>query len=537
MPHLPSSPESPFYRELFEHIDNSPLLPGAIDFRYWCQIDFWFFLRNCLSIGRLACSDPTNDHYGRRWMDHPYLFERAREHQDDPWDQWRQHPRGYFKSEMYTKGAVLWEFIRALPASANLRALILTQKLEKTGEGFMDGITSEIENNPRLYFHWPDLFWANPTKESPLWGRQAITLKRTAAGAGIKEPSIVVAALDKMPTSQHFDIIVQDDVVTRETVTSKAQVEKAYSAMRQAMFLGGDVTRRVYVGTHWAVDDPWSRGVRDGMFRRDHQDCYDKDGKPRLRSAEYLKIQERAGQFDFAAQMRGKPVMASDRVFSPEWLQDMGNKPEDEAAGKNVYMFCDTARQTNEKLDPDYTVFAVIALGDDKNYYVLDLRRDRWNLREFGDNFFDLAKKWHPKTVFFEQVGANRDMEHLRMEMQNRRWRGTRLAALPVENLPKTTRIERLMNSMSTFRWYFPKRFNYRSRNDARDNYQAFLDDEYLVWNPATKSEHDDMLDTLAMVLNPRLELHWPGSSSPSVLAFNRQRQKSRRGHYSSWVA
>ena len=536
---LPDRPDHKFYRELLEHIENAPLHVGAIDFRYWCEKDYWFFARNCLSIGNVACGDPHNPHYGKRWLDHPWLFERCRDVRERPDGRLFKWPRGYFKSSLITIGLTLHDFISSLPKSANLRVLLLTYKVDTTGEAFIAGIKRECENNQRLKFHWPDVFWNDPQRESELWTKTGLLFKRTD-GTGAKEPSITIASLDKQPTSQHFDTIIMDDAVTRETVKTRDSIESTFQAMQTSVFLGSDTTRRRYVGTNWAVDDPWSRAERIGMFEVDHQDCYDDEGHPVLRSRHYLEQQEReAGRYNFAAQMRGVPLSSSDRVFLLDWFQDYGNEPDEEAAGKNTYIFVDVSSGRDGS---DYAVIATIGLGEDSCYYLLDLRRDRWSLGEFKDQVLEACRKWRPLICYVEQFGAQRDVEMLKDELRERKWRGTRIEALPRErgseasDASKTWRITRLQDSMSRFRWWFPRAVGYRPKGEARDCLQIFLDEEYKVWAPNMKIPHDDMLDTLAMVLNNELRLHWPESADRKLRRKNRQARVSRRQH-SAWVA
>lgn len=539
---LPDRPDHPFYKELVQHIENSPLLVGAIDFRYWCEKDFWFFMRNAMSAGGVVCGDYRNKHFGKRWFDHPWLFERCRDVRENPNGRLFKWPRGHFKTAIITTGLTLHDFIRDLPRSSNLRVLILTYKLDTTGEAFIGGIKRECETNEKLKFHWPDLFWSDPQNQAQPWTKNALIFKRAGVGGGAKEPSILVSSLDKQPTSQHFDVIVMDDAVTRETVTSEEQVKKTFSAMQQSTFLGSDVTQRRYIGTNWANDDPWHRGERDKMFTVDHLSCYDEAGNGVLRSKGYLEEWERsAGRYNFSAQMLGRPTSSSDKVFMLDWWQDYGNEPTVERDDKNVYTFVDVAKSLDE--DADYTVIATIGLGDDNNYYLLDLRRDRWSTEEFKDQVLEACRKWRPLTCYVEQFGAMRDVDMLREEMRRRKWRGTRIEALPRERgadsgRDKAYRILRLQESMSRYRWWFPKAVGYRPKGDGRDCLQIFFEEEYKQWSPVPRAiPHDDMLDTLAMALNTELRLHWPVNARSPRTGRRKRVGKVNHNLVSSWVA
>lgn len=549
---LPDSPDSPFYQELIEHIRNAPVEVAAWDFRHWCTVDFWFWSRYCLSSGQVLCRDPYNRHHMRPWLDHPWLFERCRDLQANPDNRLFRWARHHFKSTLVTTNLTLWEYIQNLPQSANLRTLILTYKMDVAGEAFLGGIKRECEQNKLLHFHWPEVFFADPANESPLWTKHALLFRRTEKD-GAKEPSIKVAGLDNQPTSYHCDLIIGDDLVTRESVSSEDQIKKCFANMQTSTFLGEPgVTRRRYAGTFWAIDDAWSRAERAGFFTTDHHSCYHPDGTPVLFSQKALEDWERtSGRYNFSVQMLGVPVHSSERIFLMDWLQDYENDPEYEAKNKTVYLFADLALAGEES---DYSVIAAIGLGPDRKKYLLDLRRDRWSPWEFDEQLLEMGQKWKPVTAYIEQFAMMTDVERVREKMRERRWRGLRVEPLPREtkgkeddSLSVTTKgykslmIMRLQDDMSRLAWYFPRATGYRAKGENRDAMSVFIEEEYRQWTPGAKIAHDDMLNTLAMVLNKNLNLVWPqdmAAERRKEMEFRRPRAKPRdyRKSYAGWV-
>lgn len=539
---LPDRPDHPIYREVMEHVRNAPAHEAAWDFRYWCENDYWFFARHCLQVGQYRCDDPCNDHRGRPWLDHRWLFERCRDVQFEDDERFFRWPRGHFKTSLVTVGKTIWDFTQQEALAGGFNCLILTYKQDVTGAALMRGFRSEFEDNPLLHFHWPEVFWRDPRRESSLWTTTSIIL-RQPDGHAAREPSILVASLENQPTSQHYRKIVVDDAVTREVVKNEAQIQSVSTALKQTTFLGiGGVTKRVYVGTFWSQDDPWRRAERQGVFTTNpHFDCFDEHGRGVLWSKEALAKYERdAGRFEFAAQMRGTPIKSSEMIFLEDWFQDYGNPPDEEAEGKNVYIFSDKG---GSKEHSDYSVLAAVGLGGDKQYYLLDLRRDHWTTNEYDETLLSMMDRWSPLGVYIEQFGAMTDVERLRDKMRERKWRRFRVEPLPPERgmnqgISKDSRITRLQSSMSFYRWWFPKAVGYRPKDDSRDCLQVFYDDEYVQWAPNVRLIHDDMLDTLAMALNSELRLIWPRDPA----ADKRRRRKdsfrrtASRGH-SSWVA
>lgn len=550
---LPDRADHPFYTELIEHIRNSPVEVAALDFRHWCQTDFWFWCRFCMSSGEMLCRDPHNRHFMRPWLDHPWLFERCRDLQENPNGRFFKWARNSFKSTLITTNLTLWDYIQDLPRTANLRTLILTYKLDVAGEAMLSGIKKECEQNKKLHFHWPEVFWADPQKDSQLWTKQALLFRRTDDNSS-REPSIRVAGLDNQPTSYHCDLIVMDDAVTREAVTSEDQIRKVFENMRTATFLGEPgVTKRRYIGTNWAIDDPWTRAERDGFFLTDNHPCFDANGEPVLQSMEALREWERmSGPYAFSCQMMGNPISSNQRIFLMDWFQDYGNDPEYEAKGKNVYIFADLALGGAES---DFSVLAAIGLGADGHKYLLDLRRDRWSIHEFDDNLLEMARKWRPIRAYIEQFAMMTDVERIREKMRERRWRGLIVEPLPREtadgspgSLSSTTKgykslmIQRLQDDMSRLTWWFPRAVGYRGKKEPRDTIQVLLEEEYRHWSPGTKIAHDDMLNTLAMVLNKNVPLMWPQDLSAAKDEVFRAKQARRRTssgdrRLSAWVA
>lgn len=505
---LPDAPEHPAWSDIYRAIEDGPLDDAMADFRYWCEQSFWFFNRYCLSFGELVCGEPDNLHHGRLWIEHPWVYARCMDIQRDPDGQFHRWPRGYFKTSLITQNFTMWEWIRnveyGVPGVA-LRTLILTYKAEVTGAAFMFGFKRELQN-PRLIMHWPEAFFEDP-KQSGDYGQKTLRIRQRG---NPREPTLMVSGLDTMPTSQHFDRIILDDPVVRETVRTPDQIASTYEAIKQSTFLRADDTRMRYVGTHWSIGDPWQLGLKEGRFRLDAQDCYDLDGQPVLRSRQYLEEFHRdAGPYEFSAQMRGDPVAADQRRFSETWLKYYDTTPSQERNGKNVYLFIDTAR--SQKKSSDYTVIWVVGLGADTYLYALDVHRERLSLPEFDELLFDLVAIWRPLIVFQEVFGAARDIEHILDKQRQLNFR-FQIEAVPDEKVQKEERIESLMMPFSQGRWWFPKAFGHTPRGEFRDVMRVFREDEYLVWTPSGKTIHDDMLDCLAQTARPRVidKIRWP---------------------------
>jgi predicted phage terminase large subunit-like protein len=192
----------------------------------------------------------------------------------------------------------------------------------------------------------------------------------------------------------------------------------------------------------------------------------------------------------------------------------------------NKVMLVDAAN--SKRKSSDYTSIWVIGLAADKNYYALDIVRDRLNLTERGSAVMRLHRKWRPMQVRYESYGLQADIAHIKsiMEAENYRFDVTEVAG----RTPKNDRIRRLIPICEQGRLYLLHSLNYSDyEHVVRDLIHDFIESEYVAFPVAL---HDDMMDSLARIAEPDLELVWPRDSSPTV----KDRYK-REVQTSAWAA
>lgn len=561
---LPESPDAKEYQEVLRAIEVGDVDESAADFRVWCCADFWFFCRYCLTFGDFICDDPYNKWYGKRWADHPWVFDRCRELQLDPTDPpvFRKWARFHLKTSLITVNHTLWDSVlHSDDTGCYVNTLLLTYKVDSTGENFIFGIKSEAEGNEKLKSHFPGVFYGDPRGQkdgSPLWTSTAIRFKQPP---GMRDPSVLVAGLINMPTSGHYSRIKIDDAVTQETITNQDQIDKTFSAMRHTSPLGASRTIRFYTGTNWRVGDPWELGLRAGLYVESHQDCLgpmsEPDAKKRkepvLMSQHWINEKRRElAPYDFACQLRGTPVAESEQNFKAEWWQTYYSDPYADRKNGNVYIIIDPSR--SKKASSDFYAISVLRYGHDRKKYVLDMYRDRYDVDEFMDLLFYLVGDpnvtrrpnwghggWGPKAVFEEINGADRDVMHIKREMETRSFR-FRIDELPHDRMPKEDRIRALQAEMAAKMWFLPPRVGHGPKGDHRDTVDVFKTDEYQLWTPEGGAMHDDMLDCLAHTARPKMKnlLIFPGRVEPRETedpyrAAQRKKHLARR--HTSWAA
>lgn len=174
---------------------------------------------------------------------------------------------------------------------------------------------------------------------------------------------------------------------------------------------------------------------------------------------------------------------------------------------------------SGKKKGNDYTAAWVLGLGADQNYYVLDIIRDRLNLTQRAALVMDLHRKWKPKQVRYEKYGMMADIEHIQFVQGQENYRFDIVEV--GGQVPKPDRIKRLIPLFEQGRIYLPRslhRTNYEGKTE--DMVDVFIQQEFKAFPVAI---HDDMLDSLARIAEPDLDLAWPKEGSATKLNFPTQ--------------
>jgi predicted phage terminase large subunit-like protein len=213
------------------------------------------------------------------------------------------------------------------------------------------------------------------------------------------------------------------------------------------------------------------------------------------------------GPYTFACQMLQDPKADETQGFREEWLRYYDNAPMGDG---NVYLLFDPA--SGKRKNNDYTSAWALRLGQDRNYYVIDMVRDRLNLTQRAKLVIAWHRKYRPQQVRYEKYGMMADIEHIKavQELENYRFDIEEVGG----QVAKPDRIKRLIPLFEQKRVYLPRslhRTNYEGRTE--DLVQTFIEQEYKAFPVAI---HDDMLDALARIAEPELELVWP-EHSPDV--------------------
>lgn len=455
---------------------------------------------------------------GRSDIEHPWLYQRCRDVQRAPDGYIDLWAREHYKSTIITFGKSLQDIIASHgedPITPGEWTFGFFSHNRPTSVKFAHQLKLEMEGNSLLKGLFPDVFWENPNRDAPKWSVYAgLTVKRDR---NPKEATIEAYGLiDGMPTGGHFDVMVYDDVVTLDVVRNPEIIQKVTDSLGMSYNLGARGGRKRMIGTRYHFADTYREVMDRGTFQpRIHAATDDGEvtGEPVFLTSEELAEKRRdQGPYTFACQMMQNPKADSSQGFQADWLRKYR---EVNAKYLNTYIVVDPANEKKKR--SDYTAAWVIGLGEDNNYYALDMVRDRLNLTARARMLMNLHRKWRPIGVGYEKYGMQADIEHFHsvMELESYRFEITPLGG----TLAKHDRIKMLVPLFEQKRVYLPVTHHYTDYEGVtRDLVQVFEEEEYKAFPVAL---HEDMLDSLARILDEDMHTQFPDSAKWKPLKYD----------------
>jgi predicted phage terminase large subunit-like protein len=475
---------------------------------------------------------------GRPDIEHPWMLARIREVQNEPDGHLDLWARDHRKSTIITFAKTIQDILAShgddpLPHWAGMEPTFgIFSHTRGIASEFVRQIKQELEQNDILRALFPDVLYQNPERDAPRWSVQnGLTVRRRS---NPKEATVEGWGLvDGQPTSKHFNVLVYDDVVTIDSVTTPEMIEKTTKAWELSSNLGDRKPRKRGIGTRYHFADTWRAIMERGAL------------KPRLRPAThdgtltgepvYLAPDELAdkrrdqGPYTFSAQMLLNPIADSKQTFQRAWL-DHRYQSDISWESMTRVLLVDPANAKRKK--SDYTAMAVIGLGEDRNYYLLDFLRDRMNLSERTSELFRLHRKWRPQFVGYEEYGKDSDIQHIETVMSGGQGRAPyhfEITALG-GSMSKEDRINRLIPVCSDGRFWMPEvLYRTNSEHKVEELILVLIEQEFLAWPVPV---HDDGLDVIARVFDMP-DLQFP---EPLVEERKEDRYNRREKRAGSWM-
>jgi phage terminase large subunit-like protein len=476
---------------------------------------------------------------GRADVDHDWMLARIREVQASPDGHLDLWARDHRKSTIITFAKTIQDILAShgedpLPEWHGMEPTFgIFSHTRGIASEFVRQIKQELQQNEWLKRLFPDVLYDNPERDAPRWSVQnGLTVKRKS---NPKEATVEGWGLvDGQPTSKHFNVLVYDDVVTKESVSNPEMIKKTTDSWELSLNLGDRNPRMRGIGTRYHFADTWRAIVDRGALRKRQYAATDDGtltGKPVYLTETELRTKiQNMGPYTASAQLLQNPIADSKQTFQRAWL-DHRYQPDISWSPMTRVLLCDPANAKSKK--SDYTTMAVLGLGEDRNYYLLDFLRDRLNLVERTSELFRLHRKWKPQHVGYEEYGKDSDIQHIETVMNGGQGRAPyHFEITPLGgSLSKIDRINRLIPVCSDGRLWLPEVL-YRTNSEGKleELVLLLIEQEFLAWPVPV---HDDGLDVIARVFD-MADVDFPEPEQEPHKDDRYARKSSRSG---SWMS
>jgi len=390
-------------------------------------------------------------------------------------------PRGHLKSHIVTQSWVIQEILK----NPDIRVLIVNA-VEGNAAKMMRWIRSQLSDGSTL----SKLFGRFETET---WSQdELLVAQRTKK---LVAPTVMAAGVQKVLTSQHFDLIVADDIVVPDNVATKEQREKIYEFYLSLFDLLEPDGRIVVIGTRYHQDDLYARILDEhrehGNWSTFIRSCYNSDGSvlfPEKFSAAQLDDIKKKSFYHFSTQYLNDPIDPENADFKSDWIKTYDPAT---AHPASLYLTVDPAVSLSK--DADYTAFVVAGMYSDRRIRVVDCVHRRVVPSDLVDEVFALVKKWRLHRVGIETFAFQKTLKYDIQRQQRERGiffsideLGKRHAGHGEGMLSKEARIRRLQP-------YFEQGL-VELRSDMSE-----LRDELLSF---PRGKHDDLIDALSYQLD-----------------------------------
>lgn len=345
-------------------------------------------------------------------------------------------PRGHLKSTIVTVGYTLWR----LAQDPGLRILI-ANATAPMAEAFLRQIKANMQRNE----HFIELF-GNYYDKSEKWSDVAIRLK-TIKSHESKENTITAFGIGGNLVSQHYDIMIFDDLVNRDNIHTAERMQDVMTFYKDAQDLVDDPmkTEQLMIGTRWHeadlyghILDPnnpeheeWTvmkREAVEGDYEIQKADSgrYQIVGGTVLYPTKYPreahnKLLNAKGITEYSAQYLNDPVPSDQATFRHEYKY---YEPNDlKGVDMLTFITIDPAFYDPhmKTADPDYTGIIVNRVNAHNDWFIWDIIRDRFTPQELIEMMFNLDTHYKPQTFGLEATAWQKILGYVAREQMKKR--------------------------------------------------------------------------------------------------------------------
>lgn len=295
-------------------------------------------------------------------------------------------PRGHCKTQIFTIAGSIQAYLQRPTEPIAIVCDALKRSVKKTR-----AIKWHFERSVYLRGLFPDLIWDDPYKEAPRWTDEEFIMP---LHDGRQEPSFMACSLENQPTGLHFPTIRCDDIVTPETCTTRAQMDKNrdnYGLMRSSILQSGGNLQ--IAGTIYDDGDLHCDLMKEGtgytIYKKPAIDP--ESGKalwPQqfgLKKLESLRRDPSVGEYIFSCQYLLDPSPENElSYFQLAWFPRYQKPPD----SLNIYAAIDCA--LSDKQTADFTSIMIVGVGEHGKIFILDVIRGRWDSLDTANKMLEV---------------------------------------------------------------------------------------------------------------------------------------------------
>jgi len=330
-------------------------------------------------------------------------------------------PRGHCKTQIFNTSDTIRQYLKA---PSEPLAIFCDQM--KKAKWKLRPIRFQFERNQDLKWMFPELLWENPKRQAEKWTDEELILP---GHDGRQEPSIGVYGLDSMPTSLHFPKIKGDDLVTPESVTTRAQITKTrdnFGLVRSSIlspdgliqicgtiYDDGDLHREMEDSNEYKVykrPAEWTESTEDGI--RVRRTLWPVQFGPNQLDA--IKRDPTVSLYTYSCQYLLDPVPDDETAFfRMEWFGRYDRLP------PSLIYFAAADLAISEADTACDTAIVVGGINFDFDLYIAHLRYGHWGSMEIIDNIIDVQAQYKPGIFTLEAENIQRTiMPFLKIRMR-----------------------------------------------------------------------------------------------------------------------
>lgn len=385
-------------------------------------------------------------------------------------------PRNHLKTTTIT---IAWT-IQQILINPDVRIFITNERLANA-QSFLREIKTHFEKNQKLRWIFGDYvnFQEKWTQDQIIVSKRKITRK---------EPTVQTGSLDTSLVSQHYDIIVADDLVSRANIATKDQMDKVKQYWKDLLSLlevGGTL---LDVGTRWHFDDLHGVLLEDLSYAKMTKACWDANLVPifpeKFATSDLQAIKEGSGSYDFSCLYMNDPIDDEQASFKRSWFDRRFRETDLTGRVLNNFITIDNAPSTRE--GTDFQGIVVNSVDTQGNWYLRLVLRFKGNTPQLINKIFELYNFWNPVVIGVEQKAFDDLIRpYLEIEMR-RRNQFPNVTELKDKGVRKEDRIRgRLQGRFENGQVFLQEK--------PEDNTMDLVDE--LTRFP--KGSHDDLADAL----------------------------------------